>query len=343
MSQTTGSMRYTLCDTYEAAAEASDALSRHETLILDCEGRDIGMPDGELGIIAIGDSTASHVYLFDTLALSNKQHPLLSRLFTLLRRPDIMKLVWDGRSDFFEIADTYGVLMQGVVDLQLAEAAQRARLNPRKRKGFRAGHTLKYFKKMQDELLAEPAALEGIHRLFGLEHCAGIFQALDESGGKDPAVVAMHYERGGDMWMLRPLPAPLLRYSCHDIEMIAAMYARFSKFGYLKPLDELKATTERYLHSYPTRELRALHASLDLCKFVPMDVLTPPIPNTMRYHCTRCERMLSLSCFSLHYADVQGSGETSNSQPLVRMSTCRLCTLIAQRNSGPVVAEWVAI
>ncbi|EJF59684.1 hypothetical protein DICSQDRAFT_171859 [Dichomitus squalens LYAD-421 SS1] len=282
MSQTTGSMRYTLCDTYEAAAEASDALSRHETLILDCEGRDIGMPDGELGIIAIGDSTASHVYLFDTLALSNKQHPLLSRLFTLLRRPDIMKLVWDGRSDFFEIADTYGVLMQGVVDLQLAEAAQRARLNPRKRKGFRAGHTLKYFKKMQDELLAEPAALEGIHRLFGLEHCAGIFQALDESGGKDPAVVAMHYERGGDMWMLRPLPAPLLRYSCHDIEMIAAMYARFSKFGYLKPLDELKATTERYLHSYPTRELRALHASLDLCKFVPMDVLTPPIPNTMR-------------------------------------------------------------
>ena len=184
MNQATSQPRFTLCDTYEAAAQAAEVLSRHSTLILDCEGRTIGMPDGALSIIAIGDSAASHVYLFDTLSLCNKQHPLLSHLFTLLRRPDIVKLVWDGRSDFFEIADTYGVLMQGVLDLQLAEVAQRARKSG-KPKGWRAGHTLDYFKKMSDELLADPTALNGIHRLFGLAHCAGLFQVLDESGGKD--------------------------------------------------------------------------------------------------------------------------------------------------------------
>ena len=149
----------------------------------------------------------------------------------------------------------------------------------------------------------------------------------------------MHRDHGSDMWMVRPLPVPLLRYSCHDIELIAAVYARFSKSSFLKPLDELMEMTARYLQSYPTRELRALHVSLDLCKFIPMDVLSAPCANTPRYHCTRCERMLSLPCFSLD----SGGGETSGSQGLVRLSTCRLCSLLARRKSESIPTEWVAL
>ncbi len=182
MNSRTEKPHFILCDTYMAAARAAEELSRYGTLILDCEGRELSMPGGALSIIAIGDSTASHIFLFDTLALSDKQHPLLLPLFALLRRPDVVKVVWDGRSDFSQIAGTYGVYMAGVLDLQLAEVAQRARRPHNKKGGVRAKHTLDYFKKLKDEPLA---SFDSIYRLFGLEQCARFYQLLRGDGGKD--------------------------------------------------------------------------------------------------------------------------------------------------------------
>ena len=182
MNSRTKHPHFTLCATYMAAARAAEELSRHGTLILDCEGRELGMPGGALGIIAIGDSTASHIFLFDTLALSDPRHPLLIPLLTLLRRPDVLKVVWDGRSDWLEIAGTYGIYMEGVLDLQLVEVAQRARRPHNKKGGVRAKHTVEYFKKLKDEPLA---SFDGIHRLFGLEQCARFYQLLHGDGGKD--------------------------------------------------------------------------------------------------------------------------------------------------------------
>ncbi|KAI1790034.1 ribonuclease H-like domain-containing protein [Ganoderma leucocontextum] len=340
--------RFTLCATYKAAARAAEELSRHDTLILDCEGRELGWPGGALSIIAIGDSTASRIFLFDTLSLSDKRHPLLLPLFALLRRSDVVKVVWDGRSDFLEIAGTYGVYMEGVLDLQLVEVAQRARRGHNKKGGRRAKHTVDYFKKLKGEPLA---AFDGIHRLFGLEQCAGFYQLLHGNGGKDPAVTAMHQENQSDMWMQRPLPPPLLRYSAHDIEMIALVYDRFGpgkQGNYLKPFQELMAMSARYMQAYPTRELRALHVPLDLCRFLPLDVLTAPPAGGARYRCARCERMLSLPCFLTTHvqatpAGSRGRGGASNSQPLVRLSLCRLCDLLARRNAERIVREWIEI
>ena len=174
--------RFILCTSYLAAALAAQELSRHDTVILDCEGRELGMPGGALSLIAIGDSTASHIFLFDVLALSNRWNPLLLPLFALLRRPDIVKVVWDGRADFSEIAETYGVCMESVLDLQLAEVAQRARRPHSMKAGMRAKHTLDYFKNLKDEPLD---TFDGIHRLFGLEQCARFYQLLRGDAGKD--------------------------------------------------------------------------------------------------------------------------------------------------------------
>ena len=171
---------FVLCDTYSAVSQAVVELSSSSVLIVDCEGRNIGMPGGALSVIAVGDYEASRIFLFDVLALSDKYHPLLAPLLSLLRRPDITKLLWDGRADSFEIAETYGVQMGGVLDIQLVEVVQRGR---RKSKGWRQNHTADYFKRLKAEL--DPAALEGIHRLFGLDHCAGLYGVVGAGEGKN--------------------------------------------------------------------------------------------------------------------------------------------------------------
>ena len=146
----------------------------------------------------------------------------------------------------------------------------------------------------------------------------------------------MHHDQQSDMWMQRPLPLPLLRYSAHDIEMIALVYDRFApgqRGDYLEPLAELLAMSARYMQAYPTRELRALHVPLDLCRFLPLDVLVPPPMWALRYSCARCVRMLTLSCFLTTQAGNRG--------PVVRLSLCRLCNLLARRNEERIVREWI--
>ena len=370
MAHSAEELSYIVCDTYEAASQAASELSEHSTLILDCEGRDLGMPGGALSVIAIGDETASKVFLFDTLALSDKAHALLAPFLSILGRRDITKLTWDGRADFYEIAEAYGVQMEGVLDLQLAEVVQRGR---RKRKGsWRETHTIDYFRGMKDELEADPAALEGIHRVYGLDRCAGLYKLIGKGEGKNreclilvtsmqrfevdigPAddVVALHCT---DAWMKRPLPPTLLEYSAHDIQLIAKVYARFQKKGtYLNDPEAMMAMTERYMKTYPTRELRAKHALLDLCKFVPLEVLTAPQEGVPKFECARCERVLSLSSFATAegtHADEVGEIAPPPADPQAetahtiaqRLTLCRLCHIVARRGKEEALGEWVTL
>ncbi|KAI0686581.1 ribonuclease H-like domain-containing protein [Earliella scabrosa] len=354
---------YTLCATYADAVLAVRELARESTLILDCEGRDLGMPDGTLSIIAIGNATASRVFLFDILALADKRHYAMATLLSLLRRREITKVVWDGRSDFLEIAETFGVLMGGVLDLQLVEVAQRARAKLKKTSGWRQAHTTEYFKRIQPHLNADPSALDGIFRLYGLDHCANLYQVLDGKGGKDHAVVALHKQNGSEIWMHRPLPEALLQYSARDVEIIARLYARLrEKGGYLSNPDELKAMSARYMRVYPTRELKAMHVPLHLSRFLPLDVLEEPPPDAPRYRCVRCERMLSLPCFActaqqrsttstFRDGDSVDSAVTEDSAAYapgfgdvqLRFTMCRLCNLLALRNAETITGWWVVI
>ncbi|RPD55495.1 hypothetical protein L226DRAFT_574537 [Lentinus tigrinus ALCF2SS1-7] len=346
---------YILCDTYEAASQAVVELSQCSTLIVDCEGRDIGMPGGALSIIAVGDRSGSPLFLFDVLALSDKSHALLAPFLSILRRPDITKVMWDGRADSFEIAETYGVQMGGVLDLQLVEVVQRGR---RLRKdGWRRNHTIDYFKDTKDELTADPASLEGIHRVYGLERCLGLYRLIKKGEGKNSEVVAQH---GTDVWLQRPLPPTLLEYSAHDIQLIAKLFARFQKKGqYLNDPEALKAMSARYMEVYSSRELTAKHVPLDLCKFVPLEVLAPPKDGVSRFECARCERVLSLASFStapvasVKIVDADDAAPSVEREPepeaqdntvaKQRLTLCRLCHLVAREKSEADLGEWVAI
>ena len=96
------------------------------------------------------------------------------------------------------------------------------------------------------------------------------------------------------------------------------------------------------------QSLKELHVPLDLAKFVPLDVLHAPTPDSPRYRCSRCERMLSLPCFFTRSVELSPDGEVSEcldgqGRMQQRMPLCRLCVLIARRNAsdGMWLGDWV--
>lgn len=178
--------RITLVSTYKEVEAAVQTLSRHPTLVLDCEGRDLCMPNGVLSIISLADPMASDIHLFDILALADKQNPSLSSLFSILRDKLVTKLVWDGRHRFMEIADKYGVIIDGIVDVQVVEVMLRPEHDLYG--SMRAKHTVDYFKKssiVMDHYASDPSLLDGIHRIMGMEYCAAAVGLHKEIAGKD--------------------------------------------------------------------------------------------------------------------------------------------------------------
>ncbi|RPD55489.1 hypothetical protein L227DRAFT_510071 [Lentinus tigrinus ALCF2SS1-6] len=337
--------QYTFCTTYDAATRAAQVLSASSTIILHCQGRDLGLPDGELSIIALSDPAASEVFLLDVLLLCDKHNPALAPLFSLLERPDITKLVWDGRTYLLEIADTYGVLLQGVIDLQLVEVSTRGK---KSEKNLRAQHTMRYFKSVMKDIRNNPRLLDGIHRLLGLDSCAANLRVINALGGKDPAVTNLHRTDGGSMWLHRPLPAMLLDYAAHDIWLISrvadVLLPRVS-------VEQLREASARYMRVYPTREAKEAHVPLELSKFVPLDVVDAPLPGAPRYYCARCERTLSLSCFGTRQTpteEAEGDSDTPvnvcstvlTGPAFQRWTVCHLCVLIACRNLEVQTGPW---
>ena len=181
-----GETQTTLISTYEEVQIAAATLAKRSNLVLDIEGKNPGMADGVLSILSLGDPSTLKVYLFDALALGDKHNSLLSPLFALLRDKQITKLVWDGRGKFVEIADTYGVLIDGIVDVQLAEVMARP---PHKLDGStRARQTISYFKSsnvIMTHIAEDPSILEGIHRVMHFEHCTGSVGLHQDVGARD--------------------------------------------------------------------------------------------------------------------------------------------------------------
>ncbi|KAI0752938.1 hypothetical protein C8Q80DRAFT_486390 [Daedaleopsis nitida] len=352
---TTIPIDYTLISTYEEVKAAVGALAQHKTVILICEGPNLGRVDGVLSIFAIADAAASHVYLFDALPLNDKHHSLLSPLLSLLRNKKVTKLVWDAYIPFLEIAEAYGVLIDGVLDAQLAEIMQRP---PHQRDGnARAKHTIIYFKQSQvvsEQITNDPAVLDGVHRIMGLQHCAGISGVTKDIGDpkKHPAIKTK--ADADRMWLERPLHPALLQQAAREVVTIAHVHSRLqSKTPVHRRVADgaICAASARYMRVYPTRELKELHVSLDLGKFLPLDVLDAPDPSGTRYRCARCERMLSLSCFFTRAVSLDPDGEPVESpdgrgSAVQRMPFCQLCILIARRlakDSEVALGEWVLL
>jgi hypothetical protein len=91
--------------------------------MLDCEGHILGSVGGALSLLSVG--TAEGIFVFDAVKLVRPSRAWRS-LMLLLGDASVTKIVWDGRQDFLEIWDSYGVALDGVLDLQLAEVVSRS-------------------------------------------------------------------------------------------------------------------------------------------------------------------------------------------------------------------------
>lgn len=82
-------------------------------IFLDCEGRDLGSSSGKLSLIQLG--VGDSIYLVDVIIFSEA----VALLKEYLEDPNLIKYVWDGRSDYSELRHGHGVTLKGLIDLQL--------------------------------------------------------------------------------------------------------------------------------------------------------------------------------------------------------------------------------
>ncbi|OBZ66440.1 hypothetical protein A0H81_13662 [Grifola frondosa] len=327
--------RYTYCMTYASAADAMAILSRSAYLILDCEGRTIGCVGGALSILAIGTANASEIFLFDVVALADKNHSSLAPLLQLLRSEEIPKIVWDGRSDALELLLTYDVVLGGVLDLQLAEVISRAAVRGGGRRRLKWLAT-SYFRKIAAEVHANPSMFDDIHTVIGLDKC---LQQCSVAVGqtKDPAVVALHASKGSEVWMERPLQPRLLQYAAHDIQLIGLLYAHFLRVGWIRRGRAahalLREQSTRYIRVWTSRDQKTLINDLGLGVFVPMDTFTALSEDKEKHDCVSCKRELTQTCFTVRKA----TGK------LQRKRCCRLCEVTARNKRRPIDESWVEI
>ncbi|KAI0349821.1 hypothetical protein OH77DRAFT_1431653 [Trametes cingulata] len=331
----------TYCTTDEDASRAASILSQFPVLLVDCEARNLGMPGGALSLLTLSDDKASQTFIIDALAFppsAIKPHPSLAALFALLENPSTTKVFWDGRCDALELLVTYGITVAGVLDLQLVETVARKRTADQRR-DKRIPHDLinGYFNPMKEELLRNPAAYRGIYKLRGLGQ---IIRLLHLGGGnrgaqKDPEVIKMHEEKGGELWMTSRLSKQLLDYAAHDLELIGLVYAHFMQKSRVRDcLTMLKLQSARYVAMFRTREENAYYSARDLNRFMPFGFIEDG-RSTSCFLCPSCKQELPADCFLKNVQVVPGGGNR-----LQRLSFCRLCNAVAQRN-GLVQGHWV--
>ena len=112
-----------LCDTDQKCEEALPVLRSSPTLILDCEGQDLGVVGGTLSIVTLRTTTANpQTYLIDAKSLSTTA---LNDVFSLLCSTKIQKVVFDGRADFSAFYHEYGIELFNVLDMQLVDIKSR--------------------------------------------------------------------------------------------------------------------------------------------------------------------------------------------------------------------------
>jgi len=321
---------FTLCTTPSSVANAIATLSRSEYLVLDCEGKDIGRKDGVLSLLCIGTPRAEHIFIFDALALTfTNASSALGPLLNLLRSDRMLKIVWDGRQDFLELLDCYGVGLCGVVDLQIAEVVSRSGVrgeNEKMRLSRLATGYLSY--RVVKEKRKE---LDGMHIVIGMQRCLEQTR-LSNYVMKDEEVVAMHKANGSAKWLERPVEPKLLQYAANDIYAIDLLYNYFLQHNWINPVNFplLLAQSQRYTRTQWQQGRTDDTHPFRMGSLLPLDVLNAP-RGTLG-GCAGCARMLSLGCF-----------ETMRQQGTVRKSRCRLCNVIASKRKLPPDEEWIQV
>ncbi|KAI6125999.1 ribonuclease H-like domain-containing protein [Pisolithus croceorrhizus] len=326
-----GMAKYVYCNELPSVAYATRILADCSVLIIDCEGRNIGVLGGALSLLCIGTERAEQIFVFDVLALKPfKSH--LQPLLHILTDSTVKKVMWDCRNDFLEIENEYNIMLSGIVDLQLAEIQARTTVKRegdlQRRLRFTRGVRAVPMRTIDQN----PELFFQVHRLQGMDAC--IRQAGLSATGKDPEVVAMHQAAGSSIWMNRPLPSKLLAYAAHDIELIGTLYEYFKKSAWITPANEplLVVQSMRYAYSLFHQGRVPNDDPFGQSAVLPLDVLSEsPGP---KVQCHGCHRMQSLSCYSVKK---RGGGSEA------RSNICRACQikLLMKRTQYPIA--WIAV
>ena len=164
---------YHFCYTPESFDYAMSILSRASFLILACEGNNLGRANGSISLICVGTPLAEHIFIIDCLSPSLTANHL-ARLWTLFKDRRIIKVVWDGRMDYLEIWSTYGVALEGVLDLQVAEVVSRFNL-----RGEGESHRLD---RLTRGWFSRTALFNHSWQYTGLNALTGLQKCCEESG-----------------------------------------------------------------------------------------------------------------------------------------------------------------
>jgi len=333
-------LNYVYCDSPATYASAVWVLRTAPYLILDCEGYNLGRAGGSVTLICVGTPFAEHIFLFDLLS------PLITGrdvyyLLQLLCDPTLLKIVWDGRMDYLEILTSYGVALEGVLDLQVVEVASRQAV-----RGERDRDRLERLGRsyISQQLAKKPEQMQDLHAVIGLQRC-WVDCGYAREVGKDPEVMSMHKNRGCDMWLRRPLTEQLLQYAAKDILLIGVLYPHFDRNGWI-PKDDtgynrLMRQCKRYISAHREQGKSPETDVFRPCAIMPLDTLTEPFGPLHRCHA--CNRSLSVATFET-CPGVAPSSPGSGSAPryaTLRRPRCRLCTILAAKNGLKADDRWL--
>ncbi|TFY62125.1 hypothetical protein EVG20_g6817 [Dentipellis fragilis] len=328
---------FTTCTTRADVALAVEVLSRHPYVVLDTEGKSIGTIDGELSLLCLGTPVAGHaqqIFVMDMVALRTVPAALRT-LKTFLERPNIVKIVFDGRMDSVELFHDLGVSLTKVLDLQVAEVLARQ-------------HILRESERQRHERLAHggfgfrlvrinKTAMEGLHVVSGMQKLLEELR-MDKIVQKDAEVVAMHRTNGSGLWMERPLSEKLLQYAANDIFIIAHLFDTFRRIKYVPStrhaLSRLITKCDQYVSRSGHVGLRTLQNGVFRPKGLLMAAALEPAEGTT-FECAGCGLHLTIQCYQVQITKGRGS----------RKMHCRICNAIVIKSKTEITPEpsWVAL
>ncbi|KAJ7622287.1 ribonuclease H-like domain-containing protein [Roridomyces roridus] len=277
--------KFTLCATPEELDTAMKSLGEASVLFVDCEGDNLGVKGGRLSVVSVGALTPEpRIFLIDAIALDTAA---LRPIFDLLTSNNVQKVVFDGR--MYQNALFYdhgGVLMNSVLDLQLADVKSRS---------VRGEGAEEQFDRLSPYIVR--GEVRGNERLYREVHkLSGLGQVIEEHD-VDVGVADAKLKLGRfshDTWSTRPLPQIALRYAANDVPLIAALHSDFVEEGFID--DSLLAQSARYVQMWTKGGQPAENDTYKLHALLPLGILDAL--SGYSADCRGCGRPLPSDCFS---------------------------------------------
>ncbi|KAI0028044.1 ribonuclease H-like domain-containing protein, partial [Vararia minispora EC-137] len=211
---------YKLCaNAYDVLSALAD-VSRYPHVMLDCEGRVLGKVGGALSLLCLGTpepGPEQRIYAVDVPGI--RYLPTAhAAVADFLARRDIAKVVWDGRMDYIELCEVFGVEPASFLDLQVAEVLARANVL-----GEVGQERLARLHRLFGDIELDPVLFAGIHVVLGMQAAMQMY-APSIPMHKDPVVEGIHKKRQSHLWLVRPVPFALLHYAAVDIRLLAHLF-----------------------------------------------------------------------------------------------------------------------